>query len=139
MLKQIIIRALHYSGFNYLVSLLLRRKLYLINFHSICSADNEQQLMAWAYPDLTMSAGDLEQRLKYLVQRGHTFITFADLASKSLRAISRPTILYFDDGFRDNLIHALPLLQRYGARATFLIITGLISRSVILWTIQHRF
>jgi hypothetical protein len=33
-------------------------------------------------------------------------------------------LVTFDDGYRDNLTNALPLLVRYGIRATFFIATG---------------
>jgi peptidoglycan/xylan/chitin deacetylase (PgdA/CDA1 family) len=41
--------------------------------------------------------------------------------------------LTFDDGYRDNLRVALPLLERYGIPATIYITTGLIDRSAVLW------
>jgi peptidoglycan/xylan/chitin deacetylase (PgdA/CDA1 family) len=44
------------------------------------------------------------------------------LASKSLPA--RAACITFDDGYRDNVLNALPILQKYGATATFFIATG---------------
>jgi peptidoglycan/xylan/chitin deacetylase (PgdA/CDA1 family) len=41
--------------------------------------------------------------------------------------------LSFDDGYRDNLRVALPIIERYGVPATVYITTGLIDRTALLW------
>ena len=48
--------------------------------------------------------------------------------------------LTFDDGYRDNLTLALPLLERRGARATFYLAAGLIEQRLAPWwdRIAHR-
>ncbi|MGI9451857.1 MAG: polysaccharide deacetylase family protein [Geminicoccaceae bacterium] len=43
--------------------------------------------------------------------------------------------LTFDDGYRDNLTHALPVLERYGAPATIFVTTGMIERADDAWWI----
>ncbi|MDN5864245.1 MAG: polysaccharide deacetylase family protein [Gammaproteobacteria bacterium] len=54
--------------------------------------------------------------LRQLRRRGLATITFADLAGE--RPVpKRPVILSFDDGYRDNYEHLLPLLDQYDARA----------------------
>jgi peptidoglycan/xylan/chitin deacetylase (PgdA/CDA1 family) len=57
---------------------------------------------------------------------------------EALRRFSDPTaprfaVLTFDDGYRDNLTHALPLLDRYAAPATIYVTTGLIERTANAW------
>jgi peptidoglycan/xylan/chitin deacetylase (PgdA/CDA1 family) len=39
----------------------------------------------------------------------------------------------FDDGYSDNVARALPLLQRYGSKATFYLAAGLIEQRVAPW------
>jgi peptidoglycan/xylan/chitin deacetylase (PgdA/CDA1 family) len=44
-----------------------------------------------------------------------------------LPADARPRVaITFDDGYEDNYTHAFPILQRYGATATFFLIVGLL-------------
>lgn len=58
----------------------------------------------------------LASHLEMLNRRGRQSITFSDLlGDKPLPR--RPVILTFDDGYRDNHQHLLPLLDTYGHRA----------------------
>ncbi len=41
--------------------------------------------------------------------------------------------LTFDDGYRNNITHAQPILQRYGIKAAFYLTTGHIDRRAPLW------
>ena len=88
---------------------------------------------------LKVEKDKFEKRIKYLVKHGHNFIKFSNLSSLAKDKMSKPTILYFDDGFKDNLTNVLPILIKYKIPATFFISTGLIDRSTILWTLKHRY
>ena len=79
--------------------------------------------------------GEFEKRIKYLVKHGHNFIKFSNLSSLAKDKMSKPTILYFDDGFKDNLTNVLPILIKYKIPATFFISTGLII--VRVWASQN--
>jgi peptidoglycan/xylan/chitin deacetylase (PgdA/CDA1 family) len=43
----------------------------------------------------------------------------------------------FDDGYRDNVDHALPVLERLGLRATFFLATGFLGGSFRSWAADH--
>ncbi len=45
----------------------------------------------------------------------------------------RKVALTFDDGYRDNHEHALPVLRRYGLPATFFLATGFLDRPSLSW------
>jgi len=45
----------------------------------------------------------------------------------------RRVAMTFDDGYRDNVTRALPLLERHGARATFYLTAGLIEERTAPW------
>ncbi|MEO6060663.1 MAG: polysaccharide deacetylase family protein [Thermoflexales bacterium] len=79
--------------------------------------------------DLSVSPAMFEQQLAYLKENGYTTISLGDLfdALAGGRGLpAKPVILTFDDGYRDAYENALPLLKKYGMRATFFIVTDFI-------------
>jgi peptidoglycan/xylan/chitin deacetylase (PgdA/CDA1 family) len=45
----------------------------------------------------------------------------------------RHVLITFDDGYRDNYTHALPILEAHGATATFFLTTGFLDRPCLSW------
>jgi peptidoglycan/xylan/chitin deacetylase (PgdA/CDA1 family) len=45
----------------------------------------------------------------------------------------RHVLITFDDGYRDNHAHALPILRAHGATATFFLTTGFLDRPLLAW------
>lgn len=79
--------------------------------------------------DLSVSPAMFEQQLAYLKENGYTTLSLGDLydALAGGRGLpAKPVILTFDDGYRDAYENALPLLKKYGMRATFFIVTDFI-------------
>lgn len=91
----------------------------------------------WYY----VGAGEFETHLKYLKENGFSVLNLAEasevLAGK--RAMpQRPVVVTFDDGYEDNFSAALPLLEKYGMRATFFITTGKMGQPEYLTWSQAR-
>jgi peptidoglycan/xylan/chitin deacetylase (PgdA/CDA1 family) len=90
----------------------------------------------WAYPCRPREGiRGLAQQLRWVQQ----LATVVPL-EPSLRALAagqrlpaRAVALTFDDGYRDNLELAVPLLERLGLPATFFLVPGLLSRKVRAW------
>ncbi|MHB0870784.1 MAG: polysaccharide deacetylase family protein [Chloroflexota bacterium] len=77
--------------------------------------------------ELTLPPAEFEQHLRYLQSRGIATVSMDDLVlhlQGRTELPSRSVILSFDDGYADNHQYALPLLKRYGSKATFFIATG---------------
>jgi peptidoglycan/xylan/chitin deacetylase (PgdA/CDA1 family) len=76
----------------------------------------------------------LELLLRHLRARRIDIVSLDD----ALRRFSDPNaprfaVLTFDDGYRDNLTRALPMLERYAAPATIYVTTCLIERTANAW------
>lgn len=74
----------------------------------------------WGIDELFVSPSSMEEQLKYLTENGYDAIWFEDLAH--LEDYDKPVILTFDDGYDDNYIELLPLLQKYNVKATVFVI-----------------
>ena len=82
--------------------------------------------------DLSVTPGDFEQQLRYLVDNGYTTISLKDLVyhlTLGYPLPERPVILTFDDGYQDNFLHAYRLLRRFDSMGTFFVVTGFIDEN----------
>lgn len=75
-----------------------------------------------AYDQLTVTPSQFDQQLRYL-KRHHRVISLAEAVKElqSGRVTSAGVVITFDDGYRDNLEHALPLLQKHQLPATIFV------------------
>jgi peptidoglycan/xylan/chitin deacetylase (PgdA/CDA1 family)/CelD/BcsL family acetyltransferase involved in cellulose biosynthesis len=75
-----------------------------------------------------------ERQIRF-VARHYRLVSLSD-AVRRLREGGPPepvVAITFDDGYRDNYTHALPILERYGATATIFLATGSIDSREPLW------
>ncbi|WP_306536992.1 polysaccharide deacetylase family protein [Geobacter sp.] len=64
------------------------------------------------------------KQIAFLRRLGFSPYTLDDLAEGRAGG-EKPVVITFDDGYRDNLKYALPVLEEYGFKATFFIVSGL--------------
>jgi peptidoglycan/xylan/chitin deacetylase (PgdA/CDA1 family) len=70
-----------------------------------------------------VTAENFEKHLQFYKKKGFTTLTFSELALYRKALVSfkyfpkKPLVLTFDDGYRDNLETASPLLRKYGFKA----------------------
>jgi peptidoglycan/xylan/chitin deacetylase (PgdA/CDA1 family) len=77
----------------------------------------------------------LDQVLTHVKRRGYDVIPL-DAVAERLAAADRArpfVVLTFDDGYRDNLTHALPVLRAHGAPFTLYVTTGFADGMQPLW------
>ncbi len=103
-----------------------QRRTLVLNYHSVRPA----QLFFNSTPTRVF-----EQHLEWLA----THCEVVDFAEVCTPATHKPRVaITFDDGFRDNLEYAVPLLQKYGLKATFFISTGFLERDAVILDIFAR-
>ncbi|MCI0452019.1 MAG: polysaccharide deacetylase family protein, partial [Candidatus Latescibacteria bacterium] len=91
----------------------------VLMYHSI-----GRVLPDWHWAVLTLPAATFEDHLRALARGGYATVGLPELLEymsgrRSLPA--RAVVLTFDDGYLDNWTYAVPLLRRYGFRATVLV------------------
>ena len=91
----------------------------VLMYHSI-----GRVLPNWHWAMLTLVASTFESHLIALARGGYTTIGLPELFDymSQRRTLPKRTVaLTFDDGYLDNWTHAVPLLRKYGMRATVLV------------------
>jgi peptidoglycan/xylan/chitin deacetylase (PgdA/CDA1 family) len=93
---------------------------------------------------LTVDPADFSAQMRWLVSHGFHTITqrqLFDALERGARLPPKPVLITFDDGYRDVLGKALPVLRRLHLRATAYVITGRISggdSSFLTWGMLSR-
>ncbi len=84
---------------------------------------------------ITITPETLSHLLGSLSAHGYELVSMDEAADRVAGALPprRFAALTFDDGCRDNLIHAAPILMRYGAPFTVYVTTGFTDGTVAPW------
>ncbi len=100
-------------------------KVPVVMLHSVSGfrADRPRTFPVWCPPEM------FEGYLAYLRRRGYTTITLRQLydhVAGGAPLPRKPIVLTFDDGYLDNWVYAVPLLEKYGFSATVFVPTDFI-------------
>lgn len=122
MLKKIFFFLSKFSGLNWLCGKFMNNAVFAIGYHSVFSDLKKDDLKTSEYSKISISVSLFEEQIKFLISHGHNFIRFEDLPNLKKLSDKKPTIIYFDDGFKDNILNVLPILKKYKIPATFFIV-----------------
>ena len=75
--------------------------------------------------NLSVSVNNFERQIHYLYTSGFRTVQFNSINEK----IKKPLIITFDDGYKDNLINALPILKKYNFTSICFVVSDLIGKS----------
>lgn len=84
---------------------------------------------------LTVDSAIFDTQMQYLSQNGYTTLFANDFINALIRKQQLPAksvVITIDDGYEDNYIYALPILQKYQIKANIMIATGLMGNSNML-------
>ena len=84
----------------------------------------------WGIGELFVDPAEMEKQLQYLVDNDYDPIWFEDL--RDIEQYDKPVILTFDDGYADNYLELLPLLEKYNVKATFFVIAGVLGTKMFM-------
>ena len=90
-------------------------KILVLNYHQVGSN----------FTPLCVPTNLFDEQMAYLKDNGYVTITPEELyegLEGSITLPERPVLITFDDGYVDNYNNALPILKKYGMRATIFIV-----------------
>jgi peptidoglycan/xylan/chitin deacetylase (PgdA/CDA1 family) len=83
---------------------------------------------------LELTPEDLDTLITWVYSKGYTLVSLGDFcASVRARHGQGMFCLTFDDGYVDNLTHALPVLEKHAAPATIFVATDMPDQCMKLW------
>ncbi len=94
---------------------------------------------AYLPADMKTSEAKVDELLRALARRKVRVVSVRDLAKALAKGEDTKGLVAFsmDDGYRDNLTVAMPLLKRHGAGGTVYVETGVIGSRRVTW--MHRY
>ena len=122
-LKKFVILLAKWLGVIGLLQFIHREKIVIWMIHGVM---DDQDNPSWKPLRPRLSRTKLDDYLRVLSKR-YNFISLSEAVEmlqgrKSMQPYSM--VFTFDDGYRNNITHALPILRRYNAPATVFISTG---------------
>lgn len=89
----------------------------------------------------SVSPTEFDGQMRYLAERGYTAVSLAELINAREgkgNLPDKPIVITFDDGYADNLLNALPILEKYRLKATVFIISSSVGQETYLTWDQIR-
>ena len=77
---------------------------------------------------LWVSRKKFDAQMAYLKNKGYEVITFKDIAEGRVMDGAKKVVITFDDGYRNNYTEAFPVLQKYGFKAVFYVVSSTIGK-----------
>jgi peptidoglycan/xylan/chitin deacetylase (PgdA/CDA1 family) len=130
--KQLGLSLLSFSGALRIGEYLSGRNLSVLTYHRIVPRGHGT---SGQRPPNTLFTDEFEQQMAFVGKR-YDVLDGTELRAIAggTSAISRNSIaITFDDGYENNFLYALPILQRHRMHAAFFLTTGLIGTKGTLW------
>lgn len=87
---------------------------------------------------LTVDSSIFDEQMAYLSANGYTTLWANELVTSLINHVTLPAksiVITMDDGYADNYIYALPILQKYHLKANLMLSTGLVgsNQDMLTW------
>lgn len=127
--RQLIFTVINQSGLRRLLYMRKQRRLItILNLHRVSNEEN----FFWQ----PLHPSNFEALIQYVSQH-YQVIHFKDIDTLSATGDKRPPlILSFDDGYKDFIQNALPILKKYNCKSNHNIVVDCVEHNAIIWT-QH--
>ena len=116
-------------GLNEIFRLINKNKLIILFYHGV--TDHNRISNPFHIPQLMF-----KQQIIYLKKKNYKFITLTEwvnIIKKQKKISNRYVIITFDDGLKNSIENAYPILQKYGGKGCYYIISDFIGNFPFLW------
>lgn len=107
---------------------------HMLMFHRIIPDTNAKRVHN--HLSLEITPEHLEKIINFFIKKNYNFLSMDQLYERFKKGIfpdKKFVVFTFDDGYRDNLEIAYPILKKYGIPFTVYIATGIPNKTAILW------
>jgi len=101
-------------------------------YHEIYRPEERRHLRDLTNPAYNTALSVFRKQMTWLYESNVKTLTIDDLFLKKTHPEKDAICLTFDDGWLGNYIHAYPILQEFGFKATFFVATSLIGRPLYM-------
>lgn len=131
-LRSSLAQVLYYSGILKIAELKLHKSLTVLCYHRILPKELKSSS---TLPDLVVTPETFDAHCKFLAAHFEvqTLCKACDLLQNGYSGKRPLAVITFDDGYRDNIRYASPILKTHGLQATFFIISGLAGKTECPW------
>ena len=132
LLRKILAHGLYYSGLLWLYALFkLHRRVVVLMYHRVLPEDAD----TYSEEGIVVTPRTFDRHLRFLKRyfQPLTLEQFVDATREGRRLPSRGCLITFDDGWHDNVTHALPLLREHGVPAVVFLATNFVGTTRSFW------
>ena len=90
-----------------------------------------------AYWKYAIAPDAFAAQMQWIADHGYVPVSLDQFAAPGAELPAGALVITFDDGFQDVVDHAVPILQRFGFRATFFLVAGLVG-TTSRWLVAER-
>ena len=132
-MRRLLLLALDILGINALCRTLNQHKVIILLYHGIC--DDTFDLLK-GYDERHIPKSLFRKHLEYLQRRRYVFVNMTGLleAVDNKNRLNKFVVLTFDDGFRNVIENAYPIMKEYNAKGCLYLVSDLVGKNELLWT-----
>ena len=133
LVRRSVLLILAYVGINWIFRRLNRNKSLILFYHGVRDGS---QSVSGELSERHLAVQSFREQLEFLKKKNYRFITLDELGDslKSGCFQSQSVTLTFDDGFKNVLEHAYPVMRELGAKGVIYVVSDLVDKGQFLWT-----
>ena len=104
-------------------------KIPILMYHSVLDLRGQNEGQRNFNPAYCLSVERFREQMEYIHKNGYKTLHLDQLLESQSQVLEKSLVITFDDGWADNYSNVLPILIKYGLKATIFIVTGFIGQT----------